>query len=280
MFGYIKPLQPQLRVCELDSYKAVYCGVCRGLSKRFGPLARCTLSYDFTFIAMLYAALHDEEPSFSAQRCPINPFKRRPHLDYCEAVEFSCEMAILMLREKCADNVSDSSFLPYLGWSMVSPLIEGASKSVEEKFPKASQAARDMTEAQRKTESLGDEAGIDSCCDPAATALGALFEMMSEDDTTRRILNRLGYMLGRYMYLCDAVDDLESDIKHNHFNPLKTRDDLEEQAAMLRFTAAEAANAYALLDIKHFKEILDNIIYMGLMSTANELIERRRNKNE
>lgn len=280
MFGYIKPLQPQLRVCELDSYKAVYCGVCRGLAKRFGPFARCTLSYDFTFIAMLYAALHDEQPQFSPQRCPLNPFRRKPHLEYCEAVEFSCEMAILMLREKCADNVADSSFIPFLGWSMLSPVISHAALSVEEKFPEASQAARSMTEQQRKTESLGDEAGIDSCCDPTAAALGELFCLMSDDATTRRILNRLGYMLGRYMYLCDAVDDLESDIKHGHFNPLKNRNDLEEQAAMLRFTAAEAANAYALLDIKHFKEILDNIMYMGLTAMANELIERRRNKNE
>ncbi len=280
MFGYIKPLQPQLRVCELDSYKAVYCGVCRGLSKRFGLFARCTLSYDFTFIAMLYAALHEQQPVFSPRRCPLNPFRRKPHLEYCDAVEFSCEMAMLMLREKCADNVEDSSFIPSLGWKMLSPIINHAALSVEEKFPEASQAAREMTEKQRQTEALGESIGVDSCCDPTATALGTLFSMMSEDNTTRRILNRLGYMLGRYMYLCDAVDDLESDIKHNHFNPLKGQDNLEEQAAILRFTAAEAANAYALLDIKHFKEILDNIMYMGLTSMANELIERRRNKNE
>lgn len=280
MFGYIKPLQPQLRVCELDSYKAVYCGVCYGLSKRFGPLARCTLSYDFTFIAMLYAALHDEKPTFSPRRCPLNPFKHKPHLDYCEAVEFSCEMAILMLREKCVDNISDSSFIPCLGWSALYPVIGQTAKSVEQKYPNASLAAKTMTETQKKVESLGDGAGVDNCCNPTATALGELFSLMSADETVKRVLNRLGYMLGRYMYLCDAVDDLESDRKHNRFNPLKNCDDLDEQAAMLRFTAAEAANAYALLDIKHFKEILDNIIYMGLMSTANELIDRRRNKDE
>ena len=213
MFGYIKPLEPQLKVCELESYKAVYCGICRGLSKRFGPVARCTLSYDFTFLAMLHTALNsDTPPSFTPHHCPLNPFKKRPHLDYCDSVEFSCEMAILMLREKCADNVADSSFIPHLGWRLITPIIEHVSSDVEKKYPEASIAAREMTIAQNKVEALGSEAKIDQSCDATATALGKLFEFMSNDEVTKRILNRLGYMLGRYMYLCDAIDDLDKDI--------------------------------------------------------------------
>lgn len=281
MFGYIKPLEPQLKVCELESYKAVYCGVCRGLSKRFGPIARCTLSYDFTFITMLHAALNSESaPSFTPHHCPLNPFKKRPHLDYSDSVEFGCEMAILMLREKCADNVEDSSFVPYLGWRILMPLIEHISYDIEKKYPEASEAARDMTKAQKQVESLGLEAKIDQCCDPTATALGKLFELMSNDETTKRILNRLGYMLGRYMYLCDAIDDLDDDIKKDQFNPLKKYSDKNEFYSILRFTAAEAANAYALLEIKFFKEILDNIMFMGLEATAHTLIERRKKRHE
>ena len=279
MFGYIKPLEPQLRVCELDCYKAVYCGVCRGLSKKFGPLARCTLSYDFTFITMLHAALRSDSPSFSSQRCPLNPFKKKPHLDYSESVEFGCEMAILMLREKCADNVADSSFFPYLGWSMITPIIESASSDVEIKHPLASQAARELTEAQQQVEA-DPNAKIDLCCDPTATALGKIFSLISEDETEKRILQRMGYMLGRYMYLCDAIDDLDDDINKGHFNPLRNYPDDSEFESILRFTAAEAANAYALLDIKHFKEILDNIMFMGLEAISHNLIERRRKRHE
>lgn len=280
MFGYIKPLEPQLKVCELESYKAVYCGVCRGLSKRFGPAARCTLSYDFTFIAMLHAAINDSAPVFTPQRCPLNPFKKRPHLDYCDSVEFSCEMAILMLREKCADNVADSSFLPYLGWSILTPVIESISSDVEKKHPDASRIAREMTEAQQKAEALGSEAKIDICCDPTATALGEIYSLMSKDAATKRILRRMGYMLGRYMYLCDAIDDFDDDAKKDRFNPLRNYPDDSEFDAVLRFTAAEAANAYALLDIKYFKEILDNIMFMGLEATAHSLIERRKKRHE
>ena len=82
------------------------------------------------------------------------------------------------------------------------------------------------------------------------------------------------------MYLCDAIDDFDDDVKKNQFNPLRNYPDDSEFDAVLRFTAAEAANAYALLDIKYFKEILDNIMFMGLESTAHSLIERRKKRHE
>ena len=57
MFGYIKTCTPQLRLCEWEAYRGIYCGLCRTLGRRFGPLARLTLSYDFTFYATLEMAL-------------------------------------------------------------------------------------------------------------------------------------------------------------------------------------------------------------------------------
>lgn len=277
MFGYIKPLEPQLKVCELDTYKAVYCGVCRGLSKRFGPAARLTLSYDFTFIAMLYAALGDDPPAFAPQRCPLNPIKKRPHLEYSSAVKFSCEMAILLLHEKCLDNKIDSSFPASLGWRILLPFSSSAAKQVWASQPIAAEHAHEMTLAQQQIEALGYAATVDMSCDPTAAALSEILGMISDEPVNQRILKRLGYMLGRFIYLCDAIDDLEGDIRHDRFNPLKSRPDSDEHAAMLRLTMAEAANAYALLSPRYFKEILDNIIFLGLPATAERLLERGKN---
>lgn len=274
MFGYIKPLEPQLKVCELDTYKAVYCGVCRGLSKRFGPAARMTLSYDFTFIAMLYAALGDEAPTFSPQHCPLNPIKKRPHLEYSPAVEFACEMAILLLHEKCVDNTVDAHFPASLGWRMLLPFSQSAAKQASVAQPIAAGHAREMTLAQQQVEALGGDATVDMSCDPTAAALSGILGMISPDPDNQRILKRLGYMLGRFIYLCDAIDDLEGDILHNRFNPLKNQPDRDEHAGMLRLTMAEAANAYALLSPRYFKEILDNILFLGLPATAERLLER------
>ena len=53
MFGYIRAAKPEMRIKEFELYKAVYCSLCKELGKSYGFLARLTLSYDFTFLALL-----------------------------------------------------------------------------------------------------------------------------------------------------------------------------------------------------------------------------------
>ena len=68
MFGYIKPYKPELKVKEFDTYQAVYCGLCRQLGEAFGPFAKLTLSYDFTFLAMAAMALREDSLSIDDPR--------------------------------------------------------------------------------------------------------------------------------------------------------------------------------------------------------------------
>ena len=53
MFGYVKACTPELKIKEFETYKAVYCSLCKKLGKSYGILSRFTLSYDFTFLAIL-----------------------------------------------------------------------------------------------------------------------------------------------------------------------------------------------------------------------------------
>ena len=42
MFGYVRPFKPYMRMFEYDIYKAVYCGLCKDMGRRYGfvtPLA-------------------------------------------------------------------------------------------------------------------------------------------------------------------------------------------------------------------------------------------------
>lgn len=275
MFGYIKPLEAQLRVCELDAYRAVYCGLCRSLSRRFGPFARFSLSYDFTFIAMLYASLQEDPPSFVPQRCPYNPIKTRPHLNDCAASDFACDTAAILLNDKFLDNGQDEPFLPSVFWRGASLLLsDPAARRAAGRLPEAADISEKMMRQQSEVE-LNAEASVDAACHPTATALSELLMLLPGSQQELRVLSRLGYMLGRYIYLCDAVDDLDKDLKSGNFNPLKTCE-TEEAGFILRGTIAEAAKAYCLLTPRHFKEVLDNIIFLGMPHEADRLLERRK----
>ena len=46
------------------------------------------------------------------------------------------------------------------------------------------------------------------------------------------------------------------------------------------FTLSDVAEQYKKLPIKKNKEILDNIIYLGIRANADRIIRERKNKNE
>ena len=65
MFGYVKIYKPDLKVAEYETYRSIYCGLCRQLGKHYVALARMTLSFDLTFLSTLMMALEEECPVYS-----------------------------------------------------------------------------------------------------------------------------------------------------------------------------------------------------------------------
>ena len=49
MFGYVRPSVRDLPEEELNRFRAMYCGLCHTLSRRYGQAARFILNYDFTY---------------------------------------------------------------------------------------------------------------------------------------------------------------------------------------------------------------------------------------
>lgn len=275
MFGYIKPFVPQLKVCEHDLYKAVYCGVCHCLGHNYGLISRFTLSYDFTFVAMLYGSLHGETTyKVSITSCPFNPLKKRASLFSCDASLFSCDAAMLLLWDKNIDNIDDSGFLKSLAYKAMLPFTNKMAQRAKEHEPQLFSVANNLPQLQRAAE-RDDNFTLDSVCNPTAETLSQIFMLMSTVESEQRILSRLGYMMGRFCYICDAIDDFQKDIKSNSFNPLKNDFSNERVTSLLNNSIAEACSAYSLLPKGEFSPILDNIMYIGLNETAKELINRR-----
>lgn len=270
MFGYIEPKIPMLRVQEFEMYKSVYCGLCRTLARHYGPIARFTLSYDFTFVTMLTMAVNGTQPMITPKRCPYNPLKHKPHLQGCDELKSCCDMAMIMLHFKCKDNQHDNHFPKSVAWQglgfATSSVANSAGLSIGEGFTIVEKAMKAQWELEQAPTSL------DHAADPTATALAGLFELLCKKKEAKPIMYRLGYMLGRFVYICDAIDDMEKDQKAHRFNPLLAECDPEYLEETMMLTISQITLAYQLLDILYFKEILDNIIYLGLADKAKKLI--------
>ena len=76
MFGYVRPFKPYMRMFEYDIYKAVYCGLCKDMGRRYGFVTRFTLSYDFAFLSLMDLSVRGVKLDAEKQRCIAHPLKK------------------------------------------------------------------------------------------------------------------------------------------------------------------------------------------------------------
>lgn len=279
MFGYIRAYKPEMRVKEFEMYKAVYCTLCKRLGKNYGILARLTLSYDFTFLALLDLSLEDAPCCTERKRCAFNPLKK---CNYCKASQSSFDRcaaaAMIMLYYKIDDNIRDEKGIKKLFYRLIKPLYSGAHKKAARQFPEIDKIIADYITEQSEIERQ-NVLDADRAADPTAKALSQLFEMLSSDPVQKRVLNRLGYCMGRFIYILDAAADWQEDKKKNSYNPFAHKREEELLSCVtthINLTAGEAQAAFELLDIYKFRDILGNIIYLGLEESAKSILQNNK----
>ncbi|MBQ3048478.1 MAG: hypothetical protein IJC94_00835 [Oscillospiraceae bacterium] len=275
MFGYVRPLKPELKVKEFETYNAIYCGLCHKLGSAFGVAARFTLSYDFVFLAMLHMATQENCPSFKKCACFANPLKKKMCCTSDEALLFSADAAAIAMYFKVKDNIADGRWWERQLWWMMMPFAASSRKKAAKRQPTVDEAFAEMMLKQREAEENG--AGLDEAAEPTAAAMAKVFLLLSNGkEAQSRVLERLGYLVGRYVYLCDACDDLEEDIKKGSFNPLINSNaaDKNSTEGALYLTIAEIQAAYALLEVNRYGEILENIVELGLKNRADTILKK------
>ena len=271
MFGYIRACKPEMRLKEFEMYKAVYCSLCKELGRLYGPLARMTLSYDFAFLAILNMSLSSDKCSLTRKTCTCNPLKKCQYLSEKSGLEMPASAAMIMLYYKLLDNIDDEKGIKKVLYLALRGIYSKAHKKAAKEYPDIENIFLDYIKEQKLLEAENCESA-DRAADPTAKALSKVFEFCSDDETEKRILSRMGYCIGRYIYLLDAACDLEEDVKKGNYNPLKTYAEDKDYkknviVPQLYIAASETAKAFELLDVKKMKNILDNIIYLGLEET-------------
>lgn len=268
MFGYVKPYNPELRVRELEEYKAVYCGLCKQLGRSFGVFARFTLSYDFAFLAMLKTALDSEIcPETERCACIAHPFCKRIRVCENAAMQMAARAAMISVYYKLLDDREDEGFFRRIGAVLLLPFAKRARRKALAfaDGAAADEAAAKMSAAQAQLEA--EKCQIpDAAAEPTANFLAAVLKNCAATAEQAAVLERFGYLLGRYVYLCDALDDLEDDRRRGRYNPFLYAGGEAAIAAKnaLFLTTAELSDDFDLLELHRYEGILENIIRIGL----------------
>lgn len=283
MFGYISINKPEMRVCEYEIYKAVYCGLCRCLGKNYGALAKLVLNYDLTFVSLLQMAVSSEIPCYEQKKCRVNPFKK---CTYCkndgEDQSLATAACVALFDLKVEDNIKDSGFFKAIAFRVLRLFSKSWAKKAYRRYPELKPVIDEYREGQLTAES-DPECSVDQASEPTARAVSRILAMIKCNEKYRFVLERMGYCLGKWIYLCDAVDDLADDVKSGSFNVLKaygtTKQEVRQNIEpILNNCWTECAKYSELLEIEKYRSIIENILYEGLKIRQRKIFKEEQHK--
>lgn len=275
MFGYLQVQKSELLVREFDAYKAVYCGLCKQIGKDYSFFTRFSLSYDCTYYAMLLMSVHRSCSGFKDGRCTFNPLKKCKYaLTESDSYGKASAFSVISAYYKLKDDISDSKFFKRMLCRIILPFFSHWHKKAVKKYAEIDNMVSQMMDLQYKAEHSG-ESSVDSAAHPTAFMLGNIFSLEAKDETDRRVLYEFGYHLGRWIYLIDAADDIVQDKTNGNFNPFINKNGeitkIDYITAVLNQSLARAYDAYNLIDLIDFKNILDNMILKGFPAVQNRV---------
>ncbi|MBE5856940.1 MAG: hypothetical protein E7296_05125 [Lachnospiraceae bacterium] len=276
MFGYIIINKGELKFKEFDVYQGYYCGLCRVLKEKYGIKGQMTLSYDMTFLAMLLSDLYEPELTRGTTKCIVHPFEKHPTIR-TEFTEYAADMNILLTYYKCLDDWNDDRKADR---KLLSDMLCGAVYKIRNKYPEKADLIRRTLDkiSEKEKQKVRD---VDEMSALFGEILGTIFSY--RDDEWADELYTIGNNLGRFIYIMDAYEDIEDDIKKNRYNPFI--DDYgnpefdEDIQKVLTKMMSECCRAFELLPIINDIDILRNILYSGVWSRY-ELVRNKRNKEE
>lgn len=280
MFGYVRPYPGELKVKEYEQFKAVYCGLCSSMGKGYGLPSRFFLNYDFAFLSMLLYQGKDF-PKICAKRCPGAFFRRRRMCCGTDAFDESAGYSVILTYWKLRDTVSDERLFKSFAARIASLFIRPAYKRAAARWTKFDESVKSLLSDLAILENA-NESSLDRVADKFANILASA---AGEGTSSRtRVLRQLLYHLGRWVYIIDALDDLQEDADENRYNPLIYRFSSagagilsdEDKAAVLSTLYASQdmiAASFDLLDENCWYPILRNIIYAGMPDVCRRVVD-------
>ena len=226
MFGLKRGASCAMSAKERQLWLGHICGVCIALRDNAGQLARVATNYDAALLSMLIGAQSAETTPTQITYCP---FRRQRRLAITtpdsNASRYGAALALLMAGTKIEDHVTDKDGY----WHYLRPLPQSLSERWLRQGEKLAlnvqfdaQLIRKHTKRQPKIE-VEAAASLRFYAEPTMQAAAAVFAhtaMLANKPQNKQPMAEIGRNFGLIIYLLDAYQDIESDVKNNHFNPL------------------------------------------------------------
>lgn len=283
MFGYILPDKPYLYLKDETLYNSLYCGICKSLKKETGQLSRFTLSYDMAFMSALAHNIMGVDVKIEKKRCIAHAIKKRPIAKPDEISLNLASLNVILAYYKLKDDVLDEN-----KGGFKSVVFKRAYKKAKKKYPELDFMVKTCYENLLSLEKNNAD-GLDMVADPFAEMLKNISTLIFKNKASDYTEN-LVYAIGKWIYLIDALDDYDKDVKRGSFNVFYNQYKCENYSGLIKnherdivfvFSTIfiQISENYSKIPMKYNTDLVNNIILRGIPNKTKQIIDKGKENN-
>ncbi|MBE7056583.1 MAG: hypothetical protein E7388_03990 [Ruminococcaceae bacterium] len=274
-----------------------YCGVCKSIGRRYGNLERFGLVNEMGMLALLLDCISNkaETTEFEIKNCIAHPLKKTPAVKNSLYTDYAADVNVVFAYFKLMDSWQDDKnfFAAVFAKLAFGRAVRKAKKnipsvydSIKNNLNKLSAFEKSQCKSIDETAHCFSElmADIFSEAPEIKEHIKSLSEVITEEKLV--CLRNLGYYIGKWVYLIDALYDIEDDLKKGSYNPILLRFDYNHKETVSQFkdrikeplefvfhdALGHCCEAWEVLceDVpdtgkyKDGKAFMENVLYLGM----------------
>ena len=277
MFGYVRADKPYLYMKDDVLYRAMYCGVCKGIGQVCGQTARMGLSYDVTFLSVIMHNILGQDVKIEKQHCLTHCIRSRQMANVDELTRRLGALNTALVSYKYTDDIADGD----RGRGKRLWFKKGF-KRMKKAYPEIERIVRENLAEQERIEKANTES-IDRAADATAMILAQFSNYALGEKATTNTRN-LFYAIGKWIYLIDALDDYDKDLKKGAYNPFVLAYNAPSKQALVCGEHADEVRFvfHAIffdirenlgeIDFRYNRDLSDNILLRGLPQMTKQIM--------
>ena len=283
MFGYVRADTPYLYIKDDTLYRAMYCGLCKGIAQVCGNAARMGLSYDITFLSVILHNIKGVDVKIEKQHCLTHCIRSRQMAEVDEMTRQLGALNTLLAYYKYTDDIQDGD-----GGRGKRLFFKKGFRRAKKQYPEVERLVREKLAEQARIEKEKTES-VDRAADPTASILAEFSDLVLEEKANA-FTHNLFYAVGKWIYLIDALDDYDKDRKKGAYNPFYFAYNAERKEDLVKGKRGEAVQYVfhsiffdirenlSQISFRFNRDLSDNILLRGLPKTTKEIMENKRCK--
>lgn len=283
MFGYIKPNYPYLYMKDDTLYRALYCGMCKSIKKANGNIARFSLTYDIAFMSLLVHAIKGVDVEIKNSKCVAHCIKKRPMAKSDDISLLLADVNLILAKYKVADDIVDEKKGKIKGL-----FVNKGYKKAVKRHAKIDEIVKNQYSLLTRFEKE-NHSSIDMVSDCFAKMLEEISTYVLggfANENTKLLF----YTIGKWVYLIDALDDYDKDVKKSNYNVFRAlfnekdyksliQNHYEQIVSIFSSIFSQMTESYQNIQFKFNKDLSSNIIFRGIPNQTKTIIEKGKENN-